>query len=73
MSIESAPHGGISVRRSKKTERLLLPANFITTAGNAFQLTAASILVFHAASDALAVAICHATRESTSRRLRCAV
>jgi MFS family permease len=55
MSIESAPHGGISVRRSKKTERLLLPANFITTAGNAFQLTAASILVFHAASDALAV------------------
>jgi MFS family permease len=38
-----------------QAERLLLPASFITTAGNAFQLTAASILVFHAASNALAV------------------
>jgi MFS family permease len=55
MSIQPAPYGGISVRRSERTEWLLLPANFITTAGNAFQLTAASILVFHAASDALAV------------------
>jgi MFS family permease len=37
------------------TERLLLPAAFITTAGNAFQITAASILVFHADANALAV------------------
>lgn len=42
-------------RRSRVTERLLLPAAFITTAGNAFQITAASILVFHADANALAV------------------
>jgi MFS family permease len=55
MSTESVPYDGISVRRSRLTERLLLPASFITTAGNALQLTAASILVFHADSNALAV------------------
>jgi MFS family permease len=55
MSTESVPREGISVRRSKRTERLLLPASSITTAGNAFQLTAASILVYHADSNALAV------------------
>jgi MFS family permease len=43
------------LRRSQRTERLLLPASFITTAGNAFQLTAASILVFHAGQNALSV------------------
>jgi MFS family permease len=42
-------------RRSRATERLLLPAAFITTAGNAFQLTAASILVFRADANAVAV------------------
>jgi MFS family permease len=55
MSTETVPHGGISASRSRFTERLLLPATFITTAGNALQLTAASILVFHADSNALAV------------------
>jgi MFS family permease len=55
MSTESVPDAGISVGRSRLTERLLLPATFITTAGNALQLTAASILVFHADSNALAV------------------
>lgn len=55
MSTESVPYEGISVRRSRLTERLLLPASFITTGGNALQLTAASILVFHADSNALAV------------------
>jgi MFS family permease len=41
--------------RPDRAERLLLPASFITTAGNAFQITAASILVFHADQNALAV------------------
>src|ERR1700730_8551662 len=45
----------IGLRRSKMSERLLIPAAFITTAGNAFQITAASILVFHANQKALAV------------------
>jgi MFS family permease len=45
----------IGLRRSKTSERLLIPAAFITTAGNAFQITTASILVFHADANALAV------------------
>ncbi len=36
-------------------ERLLIPAAFITTSGNAFQLTAASILVFRAGNTTLSV------------------
>lgn len=52
-TVSSAAATGL--RRSKMTERLLIPAAFITTAGNAFQITAASILVFHADQKALAV------------------
>jgi MFS family permease len=56
MSINSSlPADSISVRRSKLTERLLIPAGFITTAGNAFQLTAAAIMVFRAQQSALSV------------------
>lgn len=43
------------VRRSKRAERLLVPAGFITTAGNAFQITAAAILVFTAEKTTLSV------------------
>jgi MFS family permease len=45
----------ISLQRSKLAARLLLPAAFITTAGNAFQITAAAILVFRAGQDTLSV------------------
>ncbi|MBP2326374.1 MFS family permease [Kibdelosporangium banguiense] len=44
-----------AVRRSKIAERLLVPAGFITTAGNAFQITAAAILVFTAEKTTLSV------------------
>lgn len=44
-----------AVRRSQRTERLLIPAGFITTAGNAFQITAAAILVFRAEETTLSV------------------
>jgi MFS family permease len=40
---------------SKRAERYLVPATFITTMGNAFQITAAAILVFRAQRTALAV------------------
>jgi MFS family permease len=53
--MEVVPAAPISIQRSRLTERLLIPASFITTAGNAFQITAASILVFHADQNALAV------------------
>jgi MFS family permease len=43
------------IRRSKRAERLLIPSGFVTTAGNAFQITAASILVFQAENTTLAV------------------
>ncbi|MBO0839566.1 MAG: MFS transporter, partial [Sciscionella sp.] len=42
-------------KRLHRTERLLVPAAFITTVGNAFQLTAAAIMVFHAEQNTLAV------------------
>jgi MFS family permease len=42
-------------RSSQRAERLLVPAAFITTVGNAFQITAAAILVFRAEETALAV------------------
>jgi MFS family permease len=45
----------ISLQRSKLAARLLLPAAFVTTAGNAFQITAAAILVFRAGQDTLSV------------------
>jgi MFS family permease len=45
----------VSVQQSKVAARLLLPAAFITTAGNAFQITAASILVFRAGQNTLSV------------------
>ena len=41
--------------RSTRTERLLIPATFLTVAGNAFQITAAAILVFRANGTSLAV------------------
>ncbi len=50
----SSPNSDL-VRRSRLAERLLVPAGFITTAGNAFQITAAAILVFHAEQTTLAV------------------
>ncbi|MGW5053463.1 MFS transporter [Actinokineospora sp. NPDC004072] len=45
----------IALRASKRAERLLVPAGFITTAGNAFQITAAAILVFRAEETTLSV------------------
>jgi MFS family permease len=44
-----------AIRKSKIAERLLVPAGFITTAGNAFQITAAAILVFTAEKTTLSV------------------
>ncbi|MFG2043633.1 MFS transporter [Dactylosporangium sp. NPDC048998] len=44
-----------TARRTRLTEWLLVPAAFVTTAGNAFQITAAAILVFRAESTTLAV------------------
>ncbi len=44
-----------AARSSRLAERLLVPAGFVTTAGNAFQITAAAILVFHAEQTTLAV------------------
>jgi MFS family permease len=56
MSIDSnLSADAIDIRRSRHNERLLLPATFVTTAGNAFQVTAAAILVFHAGQSALSV------------------
>jgi len=56
MSLDSPPHADpIGVRRSQRTERLLLPAGSTTTAGNAFQITAAAILVFRADNTTLSV------------------
>jgi|SRR5579872_162299 len=56
MSIEtSSSADAIDVSRSKFTERLLIPASFITTSGNALQITAASVLVYHANANAVAV------------------
>ena len=42
-------------RASQRAERLLVPAAFITTVGNAFQITAAAILVFQSEESTLAV------------------
>jgi MFS family permease len=44
-----------ALRQSKRAERFLTPATFITTAGDAFQLTAATVLVFRAGHTALSV------------------
>ncbi|GAA3228590.1 MFS transporter [Dactylosporangium siamense] len=44
-----------SDRRSRLTERQLVAAGFITTAGNAFQITAAAIMVFRAENTTLSV------------------
>jgi MFS family permease len=49
------PADAIAGRRSLRTERLLVPAGSITTAGNAFQITAAAILVFRAGQTTLSV------------------
>jgi MFS family permease len=40
---------------SRRAERYLIPATFVTTVGNAFQITAAAILVFRATHTALGV------------------
>ena len=56
MSVDSPPVvEAISIQQSKRAERLLLPAAFITNAGSAFQITAASILVFRAGQTTLSV------------------
>jgi MFS family permease len=56
MSVDTAESTAATVaRRSKAAERLLIPASFITTVGNAFQITAASVFVYHADSNAVAV------------------
>lgn len=44
-----------AVQRSRRAERLLVPATFITTAGDSFQLTAATVLVFRAGHTTLSV------------------
>jgi MFS family permease len=44
-------------QRSRFTERLLVPAAFITTTGNAFQITAATILVYRAGHSTLSVGL----------------
>jgi MFS family permease len=44
-----------ALKASRRAERLLVPAAFITTVGNAFQITAAAILVFRAEQTAIAV------------------
>jgi MFS family permease len=54
MSIDSSPSAE-AVRQSRRSERLLVPATFITTAGNAFQITAATVLVFRASHTTLSV------------------
>ena len=54
-SATSPPSDAFLVQRSKIAERLLIPAGFITTAGNAFQITAASILVFRSDLTTLSV------------------
>jgi MFS family permease len=51
----AAPADAIDVHRSRLAERLLIPASFITMSGNAFQITAASVLVYHADTNAVAV------------------
>jgi MFS family permease len=43
------------VRQAKRAERMLLPAAFITNAGNSFQLTASAVLVFRAEQTTLSV------------------
>jgi MFS family permease len=53
MSIDTA--ASAPDRRARRAERLLLPAGFLTTAGNAFQITAAAILVFRAEATTLSV------------------
>src|SRR5262245_19961136 len=55
MSTPAAVSSAEAIRRSKIAERLLVPAGFITTAGNAFQITAAAILVFTAEKTTLSV------------------
>jgi MFS family permease len=52
-TVESA--AATDARRSRTAERLLVPASFITTAGNAFQITAASVFVYRVDANALAV------------------
>jgi hypothetical protein len=56
MSIDRSPSiDTVAIRRSKLAEHLLVPAGFVTTAGNAFQITAAAILVFRADQTTLSV------------------
>lgn len=56
MSVDTAESAdATAVRRSRTAERLLVPASFITTMGNAFQITAASVFVYRADANALAV------------------
>jgi MFS family permease len=52
-TVESA--AAIGARRSRMAERFLVPASFITTTGNAFQITAASVFIYRADANALAV------------------
>jgi MFS family permease len=42
-------------RQARRAERVLLPAAFITNAGNSFQLTASAVLVFRAEQTTLSV------------------
>lgn len=56
MSIDTAANADkASLRQSTRAERLLVPAGFITTSGNTFQITAAAILVFRAGNTTLSV------------------
>lgn len=56
VSVDTAPSlREPSARQSRRAERLLIPASFITTIGNNFQITAAAVLVFRAGNSVLSV------------------
>ena len=55
MPIDGSSSVALAVRRSQRAERLLVPAAFITMAGNSFKLTAATVLVFRAGHTTLSV------------------
>ena len=56
MTIEtSASPTEAALLQSKRAERYLVPATFITSSGNALQLTAATVLVFQAGGTTLSV------------------
>jgi MFS family permease len=55
MSSLAATDAPLALRGSRRIERLLLPATFVTNLGNSIQLTAASIVMLQVAHSTLAV------------------